>query len=151
MKAPDLNNRTPKHHPFKVPAGYFDSLTAKVMASVDQNGQSQLSAKPEFAIASPELEEKKRVPFFKSELYAKLKPYIYMAAMFGGLYFGMWVFKYQQRLTSEKQQTVARTESARQDAASASNDEVYDYINDACDFMMADSHDIIACVTGDDR
>lgn len=151
MKAPNLNNRTPRQQPFKVPAGYFDSLTANVMASVDKSGQMPQTAQKGFTIASQEPEEKKRVPFFKSGLYAKLKPYIYMAAMFGGLYFGMWVFKYQQRLTSEKQQAVARTESVSQNAASASNDEVYDYINDACDFMMADSHDIIACVTGDDR
>ncbi len=144
MKAPNLNISDKKQEPFKVPAGYFDSLTKNVMERVEHSAAP--AREP-----SKEPVRKKRVPFYKTELYAKLKPYIYMAAMFGGLYFGMWVYKYQQRLTSERQQAVALTEAAQQDLAPIANDEVYDYINDACDFMMADSHDIIACVTGDDR
>lgn len=137
MKAPNLNIEGKHQSPFTVPDGYFDSLTASVMKAVDERANAP--------------EGSKRVPFFKSELYAKLKPYIYMAAMFGGLYFGMWVYKYQQRLSADKALATAKTEQAQSSAASATDDEVYDYINDACDFMMADSHDIIACVTGDEQ
>lgn len=151
MKAPNLNIEGKHQSPFTVPDGYFDSLTARVMKAVDERANAPEAAKPEVEAAQQQAEGSKRVPFFKSELYAKLKPYIYMAAMFGGLYFGMWVYKYQQRLSADKALATAKTEQAQSSAASATDDEVYDYINDACDFMMADSHDIIACVTGDEQ
>lgn len=144
MKAPDLNIRNKKQEPFKVPADYFDNLTTKMMEAIDQSADATEAA-------PQEADHKKRVPFYKTELYAKVKPYLYMAVMFGGLYFGMWVFKYQQSLSSQKQQAIAKTEAAKQDSAATSADEEYEYINDACDFMMMDSHDIMACVTGEDR
>ena len=137
MKSPDLNT-VAKHEPFRVPEGYFDNLTGQVMAHIDQQA----------ATGSDDCQVKK-LPFYKTELYAKLKPYIYMAAMFGGLYFGTWVYKYQQRLVEEKAQMLAM-QTDKDVNVDLTPEEMADYIDDACDYMMLDSHDIMAYVTDDD-
>ena len=124
MKSPDLNT-VAKHEPFRVPEGYFDKLTGSDDCKV------------------------KKLPFYKTELYAKLKPYIYMAAMFGGLYFGIWVYKYQQRLVAEKAQMLAM-QTDKDANVDLTPEEMADYIDDACDYMMLDSHDIMAYVTDDE-
>ena len=137
MKSPDLNT-VAKHEPFRVPEGYFDNLTGQVMARIDR----------QVATGSDDCQVKK-LPFYKTELYAKLKPYIYMAAMFGGLYFGIWVYKYQQRLVAEKAQMLAM-QTDKDVNVDLTPEEMADYIDDACDYMMLDSHDIMAYVTDDE-
>ena len=137
MKSPDLKT-VAKHEPFRVPEGYFDNLTGQVMARIDQQA----------ATGSDDCKVKK-LPFYKMELYAKLKPYIYMAAMFGGLYFGIWVYKYQQRLVAEKAQMLAM-QTDKDANVDLTPEEMADYIDDACDYMMLDSHDIMAYVTDDE-
>ena len=93
------------------------------------------------------VERKNTVPFWKSEIYAKLKPYIYMAAMFGGLYFGVWVYKYQQRLAGEKEIAERLASDASAERHNASDEWIDAYVDEACDYMMPNSHDIIACLT----
>ena len=137
MKSPDLKT-VAKHEPFRVPEGYFDNLAGQVMACIDQQA----------ATGSDDCQVKK-LPFYKTELYAKLKPYIYMAAMFGGLYFGIWVYKYQQRLVAEKAQMLAM-QTDKDVNVDLTPEEMADYIDDACDYMMLDSHDIMAYVTDDE-
>ena len=137
MKSPDLNT-VAKHEPFRVPEGYFDNLTGQVMARIDQ----------QVATGSDDCQVKK-LPFYKTELYAKLKPYIYMAAMFGGLYFGIWVYKYQQSLVAEKAQMLAM-QTDKDANVDLTPEEMADYIDDACDYMMLDGHDIMAYVTDDE-
>ena len=72
-----------------------------------------------------------------------------MAAMFGGLYFGIWVYKYQQRLVEEKAQMLAM-QTDKDVNVDLTPEEMADYIDDACDYMMLDSHDIMAYVTDDE-
>lgn len=72
-----------------------------------------------------------------------------MAAMFGGLYFGIWVYKYQQRLVAEKAQMLAM-QTDKDANVDLTPEEMADYIDDACDYMMLDSHDIMAYVTDDE-
>ena len=72
-----------------------------------------------------------------------------MAAMFGGLYFGIWVYKYQQRLVAEKAQMLAM-QTDKDVNVDLTPEEMADYIDDACDYMMLDSHDIMAYVTDDE-
>lgn len=166
MKIPDLYKNTAGNEPFKVPDGYFESLTDNIMEAVDASVKADARAAEGGAVSKSNTtgssegnaggasatEPRKRIPFWKTEVYAKLKPYIYMAAMFGGLYFGVWVFRYQQRIIAERKEVVARkADNPAHGKDGASSDEVYDYINDACDFIMADSHDIMACVTGEDQ
>jgi hypothetical protein len=166
MKIPNLNNPAEGRGVFKVPQGYFDDLNKRIMQSVaeadkaaaaqaDKSAAAQAgktaaseAGKPAALEADRPAENKQPVKFWKTELYAKLKPYIYMAAMFGGLYFGVWVYKYQQRLLQEK---AVAAQTAKENStldANATDEEIYDYVNDACDYMMADHHDIVACVTG---
>lgn len=120
--------------PFKVPEGYFEALAERVMAQTPEQ-----SAQPA------------EQPAVKSIFYAKLKPYIYMAAMFAGLYFGVFVFKYQRKLVEQKAKVAnvqpAQAVAVERDLAVEGIDE---YIDDVCDYMMVSSHDILACVSGDD-
>lgn len=134
MNIPDLNNSTDGRGVFKTPRGYFDSLDRRIMQRVLEDDNPAGG--------------RRTVRFWQTEAYARLKPYIYMAAMFGGLYFGVWVYKYQQRILSEKSVTAQLSEGNVRADGEASEEEIYSYVNDACDYMMTDSHDIVACLTG---
>lgn len=133
MKIPDLNKPTDGRQVFKTPDGYFENLSQRMMQGVSE--------------AVGPVERKNTVPFWKSEIYAKLKPYIYMAAMFGGLYFGVWVYKYQQRLTGEKEKAERLANDVPAERQNASDEWIDTYVDEACDYMMPNSHDIIACLT----
>lgn len=133
MKIPDLNKPTDGRQVFKTPDGYFENLSQRMMQGVSE--------------AVGPVERKNTVPFWKSEIYAKLKPYIYMAAMFGGLYFGVWVYKYQQRLTGEKEKAERLANDVPAERYNASGEWIDTYVDEACDYMMPNSHDIIACLT----
>ena len=133
MKIPDLNKPTDGRQVFKTPDGYFENLSQRMMQGVSE--------------AVDPVERKNTVPFWKSEIYAKLKPYIYMAAMFGGLYFGVWVYKYQQRLTGEKEKAERLANDVPAERYNASDEWIDTYVDEACDYMMPNSHDIIACLT----
>lgn len=133
MKIPDLNKPTDGRQVFKTPDGYFENLSQRMMQGVSE--------------AVGPVERKNTVPFWKSEIYAKLKPYIYMAAMFGGLYFGVWVYKYQQRLTGEKEKAERLANDVPAERQNASDEWMDTYVDEACDYMMPNSHDIIACLT----
>ena len=142
MKKPDLNNPSTRQEPFRVPHVYFESLPSQVMAAIDHHSEQ----------AMPTEFEVKRVPFYRTELYAKIKPYLYMAAMFGGIWFGIWVYKYQQKIVAEKSQTLAmQSDNNGLDAYDLTAQEMEDYIDDACDYMMLDSRDIMAYVTDDEQ
>lgn len=140
MKIPDLNNVSARQEPFKVPQGYLEQLPLQVMAAIDRHGE-QAEAK----------RETKKVPFYKTELYAKIKPYLYMAAMFGGIWFGIWVYKYQQKIVAERvlSRTADNAQSSK-DTYELTAQEMDEYIDDACDYMMLDSRDIMAYVTDEE-
>lgn len=133
MKIPDLNKPTDGRQVFKTPDGYFENLSQRMMQGVSE--------------AVDLVERKNTVPFWKSEIYAKLKPYIYMAAMFGGLYFGVWVYKYQKRLAGEKEIAERLASDVSAERHNASDEWIDTYVDEACDYMMPNSHDIIACLT----
>lgn len=134
MNKPELHNTTaPKEH-FKVPEGYFENLTGQIMSQIPAEQTEGKAVK---------------VPFWKTEIYAKVKPYIYMAAMLSGLYFGVWVYKYQQRILSEKAELAAAQKAEGQTPGTKMTAEEIDlYVDDACDYMMTDGQDIMACLTG---
>ncbi|MBP5731696.1 MAG: hypothetical protein J6W50_03200 [Bacteroidaceae bacterium] len=140
MKKPDLNNTSARQEPFRVPLGYFEQLPSQVMAAIDRHVEQ----------AEPKREAKK-VPFYRTELYAKIKPYLYMAAMFGGIWFGIWVYKYQQKIVAERalNRTADNGQSSK-DTYELTAQEMEDYIDDACDYMMLDSRDIMAYVTDEE-
>ena len=140
MKKPDLNNQSVRQEPFRVPQGYFEQLPQQVMAAIDSSSEQ----------AEPKHEAKK-VPFYRTELYAKVKPYLYMAAMFGGIWFGIWVYKYQQKIVAERAQSLAmQNEKKGAETYELTAQEMEEYIDDACDYMMLDSRDIMAYVTDEE-
>jgi hypothetical protein len=69
---PEILNRVPKSHGMTGPEGYFDNFASAMMERLPQK-QSQ---------AAPA----------KRTLWLRVRPYIYMAAMFGGVWLMMWMF-----------------------------------------------------------
>lgn len=132
----NLDKHTTGRDPFKVPEGYFDNFASRLMERIPQEQSS--------------VETVRKVSWWQSETFAKVKPYLYLAATFCGLYFGMWVYNYQKNLYVERNK-VAVVEHVNDGERTAVNadaeDDFDDYVNEACDYMMTDSHDIIACLT----
>ena len=129
------DNHTFGRDPFKVPEGYFDNFASRMMERIPQE--------------QPSVELPRRVSWWRSEKFAKVKPYLYLAATFCGLYFGMWVYNYQKNLYAEYNKVAAVehvNDSERTIGSADTQDDYDDYVNDACDYMMTDSHDIIACL-----
>lgn len=66
----ELKNRLGKENPFKVPEGYFENVIPEIMKQL------------------PEIEEQGQE---EVTLWERVKPWVYMAAMFCGLMFGVRV------------------------------------------------------------
>lgn len=66
----ELKNRIGKENPFKVPEGYFDSIVPEIMKQLPE----------------AEVQENAEIT-----LWEKVKPWVYMVAMFCGLMFGLRV------------------------------------------------------------
>ena len=75
-------------------------------------------------------------------LFAKVKPYLYLAAMFCGLYFGINVIKHRQ--------DIAKTAKVENAAAvkNANSEDVY--IEEVCEYAGIDKEHIYAYATGQD-
>ena len=62
------------------------------------------------------------------------------------------VYKYQQKIVAEKAQTLAmQSDSNSLDTYDLTAQEMEEYIDDACDYMMLDSREIMAYVTDDEQ
>jgi hypothetical protein len=68
---PETLNNVPKSHGMTVPEGYFDNFAAAMMERLPQKQQQAPAKLP---------------------LWFRVRPYIYMAAMFGGVWLMMWMF-----------------------------------------------------------
>lgn len=66
----ELNNRIGKENPFKVPEGYFENIVPEIMKQL------------------PEAEVQEEV---EVTMWERVKPWVYMVAMFCGLMFGLRV------------------------------------------------------------
>lgn len=67
MDESKLNKLAGKHNPFKIPDGYFEDFTEKLMERL-----------PDSVVVPQEV-----------TLWQRVKPWVYMAAMFGGLMFAI--------------------------------------------------------------
>ena len=124
MEQIDLTNIHKKKSPFKVPEGYFDNFVEKMMARIPEKSETS----KQNPVSEP-----------KVTLFARIKPYLYLAAMISGLAFGIKVYKYQQQYYSQKHQV----------AANVTYKPTESYVDDLCDFAMIDDHDVFACATND--
>lgn len=146
MKPIDLT--TPGNHksPFKVPEGYFEDFTAQMMSRIPEaTGTESNTARAHHvlilqtagteqpAAATPQVQHAGHV-----SLFDRVKPYLYLAATICGLAFGVHVIQYQQQLASQKTPAVATLTPEQADA----------YVDNVCDYVMIDDHDVFACATG---
>ncbi len=72
----DILTKCGNRRPFSVPDNYFDGLDARIMNALPQRAGSM----PEQSVTT----------------WMKLRPYLYMAAAFAGLYFGIGLFAGQK-------------------------------------------------------
>lgn len=128
-----------KDNPFKVPDGYFERFADSMMENLPAREITESStANENLSTAKDETPGHRTV-----SLYTRVKPYLYLAATFCGLYFGIQVFKYQTaRIQQERSEITAQNEQSRM----SENDK---YIEDFCNYVNVDHEDIYACVTSD--
>jgi hypothetical protein len=119
-----LKNKFGKECPFTVPEGYFDKLSSDIMAKMPGNSVPQM---PE-----PEANADNDTNTQRKKIFVKLRPYLYLAALFAGLYFGINVMKYQEN--------VKKAQVTHQ----ASYDEYDKYLDDVCDYADISKEEIYA-------
>lgn len=78
----ELKNRIGKDNPFKVPDGYFENLVPEIMKQLPET----------------EVYEAKEI-----SLWEKVKPWVYMVAMFCGIMFGLRVMMKGRAVHSENE------------------------------------------------
>ena len=76
----ELKNRIGKDNPFKVPDGYFENLVPEIMKQLPET----------------EVYEAKEI-----SLWERVKPWVYMVAMFCGIMFGLRVMMKGRAVHSE--------------------------------------------------
>ncbi|MBP5799369.1 MAG: hypothetical protein J6W43_05620 [Prevotella sp.] len=119
-----LIERVGKQNPFKVPEGYFDTLTSQIMAKVDAEKDAQIV-------------EIRKVKKAKS---VWLRPLLYAAAC--GCVLFVSVASY---LSHEDQSIAAPAEST---VASVQTMDYYSF-DEAADYVMIDNQDIYACLSSE--
>lgn len=111
-KEDKLFDKVGRNHGMKVPEGYFDDFTRAMMES--------LPAYPEKPKAA------------KLTMWQRIKPYVYMAAMFAGIWCMMKVFH------TATQQAGSLDAMPRNVVAAIQTPEVYDYYTDMDDDAISD-------------
>ena len=128
MKQIDLDHY--KEHSkssFKVPDAYFEDFAGILMTQIPDATHSNASA----ALSSDNDGD-------KMNLFARIKPYLYLAAMISGLAFGVKVYKIQQQHF---------VQSPEKSPITMTNEQAEQYVDNVCDFAMINSNDVYACVT----
>lgn len=113
MKKEVLNDKMKKENPFRIPDNYFESFSTRIMQQLPPDETNAESS------------SHKKVVLRKNKISAfeRIKPYLYLAAMFAGLYFGIYVFNYQQ---TRLQQSSAKQETTEESSFIFTDDETLD-------------------------
>lgn len=113
MKKEVLNDKMRKENPFRIPDNYFESFSTRIMQQLPPNETNTEST------------SRKKVILRKNKISAfeRIKPYLYLAAMFAGLYFGIYVFNYQR---TRLQQSSAKQETTEESSFIFTDDETLD-------------------------
>ncbi len=123
-----INSRMKRENPFRVPEGYFEQLSERIIASL-----------PEESVQPAEQTEAVRlVPTVGKEGVAtvkRIKLWFLAAACFAGL-----------MLLGSVYFTVADQQQVQPVTASALPE---NYVDEAVDYAMFDNHDIYACLASD--
>ena len=118
----EMQERFGKENPFRVPEGYFDQLTDRVMAQLPEREQK-----------AEQISLSDRQP--KSRLVA-LRPWLYAAACtIAVVVMGVTFLSHE----SAEEQPLASTSTSTTNTESQ-------YIDDAADYVMLDNAEIYACL-----
>ncbi|MDY3267475.1 MAG: hypothetical protein SOX26_08165 [Phocaeicola sp.] len=127
----DLKQKIGKDNPFKVPEGYFENLTGQIMDKL------------------PEIDNTKEEK--EISLWEKIKPWVYMTAMFCGMMFGLKVMMGDKALESQngtEDISIASSDNATQeDDSDIIPDE---YIDPIVDQVMMDDYTLYMYLTDAD-
>lgn len=118
MEDSKLKEKIGKTNPFKVPDGYFESFTDKLMEQL-----------PDIPVSQTQ----------EITTWQRVKPWVYMAAMFGGLMFGLKTMKWatdrdmpQQSIERINLSTIPEEEIDPMVQQTMMDDyELYEYITEA--------------------
>lgn len=125
-KEEELRKRFGRENPFSVPENYFDGFAGKMQELVSKEPVAPHTA----------AQEDRRT------LFVRMKPYLYLAALFAGLYFSINVVKYRQSIADKpKAESVAAANNANSEDA---------YIDEVCEYAGIDKDHIYAYATGQD-
>lgn len=127
----DLKKRIGKDNPFRVPEGYFENLTEQIMDKLPETDNTK---------------EEKEI-----SLWEKIKPWVYMTAMFCGMMFGLKVMMGDKSMESQNATegiSIASNDNAvQEDDSGILPDE---YIDPIVDQVMMDDYTLYMYLTDAD-
>ena len=117
-----LIEKVGRENPFRVPEGYFDTLTSQIMAQVDAEGVEARDIKTG--------KEKRAKTVW-------LRPVLYAAASVCALFISVVAYQNysEQGVAAPAQNVVANNQTMTDD-----------YFDEAADYVMLDNQDIYACL-----
>ena len=117
-----LIEKVGRENPFRVPEGYFDTLTSQIMAKVDAEGVEARDIKTG--------KEKRAQTVW-------LRPVLYAAASVCALFISVVAYQNysEQGVAAPAQNVVANNQTMTDD-----------YFDEAADYVMLDNQDIYACL-----
>ena len=120
-----LIEKVGRENPFRVPEGYFDTLTSQIMAKVEAEGVEARDIKTG--------KEKRAKTVW-------LRPVLYAAASVCALFISVVAYQNysEQNVATPAQNVVANNQMVMDD-----------YFDEAADYVMLDNQDIYACLTSD--
>ncbi len=114
---------------FRLPDGYFDALTQRVMDRLPSD-EASLSAASQSGSSSPKEATPAALQPEEITLWQRVRPWIYLAALFAGAAF---IIRVASPSPQEKADRLAREES---------ESEEMEYINNALDGAMMDDYSL---------
>lgn len=109
-----LKEKIGTKNPFRTPEGYFDTFSERIMQQIFDENKEKVSLH-------------KRPVYRSKSLFMRIRPYLYLAAMLGGIFFGLYIYNEAQSYTP---------------AIKPSNEisilVTDEYIDDLCDFAMVE-------------
>ena len=114
---------------FRLPDGYFDALTQRVMDCLPSD-EASLSAASQSGSSSPKEATPAALQPEEITLWQRVRPWIYLAALFAGAAF---IIRVASPSPQEKADRLAREESEAEEM---------EYINNALDGAMMDDYSL---------
>lgn len=131
-----IHERLGRKNPFRVPEGYFDSLTAEVMSRLpEQDSRAETGAAVQSGQSQkqPEQARQSRLVSIRPWLYAAAC--LFVALFTAAVYFAAPDAGSQQMAVATTTTTTVTTQE--------------NYVDEVADYVMADNMDIYACLASE--